>query len=250
MAIGNPFDTIANFVKGIGPDGEQRDRAATSDDAQLISDWEEMFKRAQEDRRQYERDWQTNLAFLKGQQWLEFSKQTSSLYLPPAPPWRVRHVANLIQPVYRTMYGKVTAQSLHRGRVRPTNETSDSRQDAEAQDELLEYLWSKTGSEEQTGEVIRWAIITGTGIHHPCWDKSKGDPLPPVPDPETGQATPVTDDSGNPIRLGDVDHIAVSPMEFYPEPMVATTEDMEWCVYVKVRPASYILRKYGVKMEG
>lgn len=241
-------------------------------DGQVIEEIEDLYRRARDDRRSYERDWQIILAFLKGQQWLEWNRSTNALWLPPAPPWRVRHVVNLMQPVYRTLFGKLTSQPLRRGRVRPANDTPDARQDALAQDELLEHLWTQCGSEEESLEVGRWGLLLGTGIHYIPWDKSKGDALTQpatlvMPDPATGRQTEVPnpqsgqplrepnpetgeeDPEGNPLHLGDVDHISVSPFEFFPEPLVARIEDMEWVFYVKVRPASYVFRKFGVKLD-
>lgn len=235
---------IPERLSGLFSD-EQAQPLPEKTDGALIEEIEALYRRARDDRRPYERDWQQILAFLKGQQWLEWSRVRSTLWLPPAPPWRVRHVVNLMQPMYRTLFGKLTAQPLRRGRVRPANDTPDARQDAQAQDELLEYLWTQCGSEEEALEVARWALQLGTGIHYVLWDKTRGDALPE--NPETGQ--PVVDESGEPVHLGDVDHIAVSPFEFLPEPLVSRVEDMEWCFYVKIRTAAYVQRKFGKKID-
>lgn len=242
VPFGQAADTIKGFLSGKGYDGE--DRAALSQDSQLIGTLEEKFKAARDDRRQYEREWQINLAFLKGQQWLEWDKVRQTLYLPPVPPWRVRLTTNLIQPMFRTIFGKITAQQAQ-AKVQATNDTTDSQQNARAQDELLEYLHVKCDSEVEINEVLKWAIVTGTGIHKVCWDKSLGDELPP--DPETGQ--PQLDASGNPLHMGEIAHYSVSPFEFFPEPLAKKIEDMEYVFHVKVRPSSYIFRKYGVKIE-
>lgn len=269
---GSTVDTIKGFLGGERYD--QENRAAMSDDGQIISELEDLFKSAKEDRRKYEEEWQTNIAFLRGDQWLEWNKSRQTLYLPPAPPWRVRLVTNLVQPIYRTILGKITSQATG-AKVVSANGTTESKQDARAQDELLDYLKTRCDSDAEYLEALKWAVVAGTGLHHPCWDKSLGDEVmepdtimaegvdqmtgAPTqveqPNPNAGQ--PVRepgpdgqpDQQGNAVHMGDIDHIAVSPFEFYPEPLAKKTEDMEWAFFVKVRPSSYIQRKFGVKLE-
>lgn len=250
MAVMDGFNAAADTIKGFlaGAQHGKPDRPTTTDNVALLSELDDRFKKAKEDRRQYEREWQVNLAFLKGNQWVEWDKVRQTLYLPPAPPWRVRLTTNLIQPIFRTIFGKITKE-VSAIRVSPANETPEAEEDARAQDELLEYLRIKCNSVNRSEETLKWAIVCGTGLEHPCWDKSLGDELPPTVDPATGQQTPQVDDSGNPVHLGEIDHISVSPFEFYPEPLAETTEDMEWCFYVKVRPSSYVNRKYGTDLE-
>lgn len=263
QAVGNPLDTIKNFLAGVGPDGEQLGATQKQvDDAKVLSDCEDLYKKARDERRQYEAEWQTNLSFLKGQQWVKWNKQRQMLYIPPTPPWRIRVTINLIQPIVRTMLGKLIAQRSQ-AKVQPANDSPSAVQDARAQDELLDYLWDVCDSEDESQEALRWAIITGTGLHHPCWDKSIGDELTYPDTDENGQPHPmagqvvrepnpetgVDDGTGNVVHMGQIDHIAVSPFQFFPEPMATKIKDMEWCFYVSVRPSSYVLRKYGVKIE-
>jgi hypothetical protein len=268
---GNPFDTIANFVKGIGSDGEQIGTPPEKkDDAQMLSDIEELYKKARDDRRQYESEWFTNLAFLKGQQNVRWSKSRQTLYLPPTPPWRKREVVNLVQPIFKTILGKLVSQRAQ-AKVGAANATTEAQQDAMAQDDLLDYLWDVCDSEAEYQEAEKWAIITGTGINYFYWDKSLGDEVnnpdtvegPPdemgqptqQPHPQAGQpmrelgADGQPNPEGNTVHMGQIDHIAVSPFQFFPEPMVNKIADMEWCFYVSVRPASYVLRKFNVKLE-
>lgn len=271
LAFNAAADTIKGFLAGARP--HAADRPTVSDDTELLTRLNDKLKKAKDNRRQYEREWMTNLAYLRGQQWLQWDKVRQTLYLPPAPPWRVRSTTNLIQPIYRTILGKISG-SVSQAKVRAANDTPDAQQDARAQDELREYLWVKCDSEETSLEALKWAIIAGTGIHHPCWDKSLGDAViqpdttlvdsidamgQPTqveqPNPDAGQ--PVRepgvggqpDPSGNAVHQGEIDHIAVSPFEFFPEPLAQKIEDMEHVFYVKVRPASYVNRKFGTDLE-
>jgi hypothetical protein len=268
QGIGN---TIKGWMAGIGEDGntDARDKAALRDDSKTTADLDIKYKKARDDRRQYESEWQTNLAFLKGYQWVKWSEQRQALFLPPSPPWRVRLTTNLIQPIYRTILGKITKE-VSQNKVQPANETTEAEEDARAQDELLDYLRDKNNSINRSEEALKWAIITGTGLQYVCWDKSLGDELTnpdtqqvddgqggqiEQPHPQAGQpvhepnADGEDDGTGNVVHMGEIDHITVSPFEFFPEPLAETTEDMEWCFYVKVRPSSYIKRKFGVDIE-
>ena len=252
-------------------------KASRADDASIIAKWDERYKKARDDRRQHEGTWLTNLAFVKGDQWMSWSKQRQTLYNKPSPPGRIRTTSNLMQPIVRTLLGKIGAQQTQ-GKVQANSETPEANMDARAQDELLEHLRHVCKSEETDGEALKWMLIAGTGIHHLCWDKSIGDEvLEPdtimvdSTDPMTGQPTQVEQpnpNAGQPVRepaaspadgedpkpgavvhMGEVDHMPVSPLQFFPEPMAKTIDDMEWCLYVCVRPASYVLRKYGKKVE-
>lgn len=261
-------DTIKGFLGGARYD--QPSRTKTTDDTAVLTELEDKYKKAKDDRRQYEREWQTSLAFLKAQQWLEWDRVRQTLYLPPAPPWRVRSTTNLIQPIFRTILGKISAQKTQ-AKVRAVNETPEAAEDARAQDQLLDYLWDRCDSEAAVLDALKWAIVAGTGIHHPCWDKSIGEELtnpdtvegPPdemgqptqMPHPEAGQPVrePGPDGQPNPegnvVHMGDIDHTAVSPFEFFPEPLAQRIEDMEYVFFVKVRPASYVNRKFGTELE-
>src|SRR3954463_5336988 len=100
--------TIRGFLNQDSPD--LVDKAKRVDDTATIAELDERYKRARDDRRQYEGEWLTNLAFLKGQQWMEWSKVRQSLYQKPSPPWRIRVTVNLVQPIVRTLLGKIGSQ--------------------------------------------------------------------------------------------------------------------------------------------
>lgn len=244
------------------PDAQQQD------DAQKLDDLEDRYRRAREDRRKYEPEWQTNLAFLKGQQWLQWSRQRQALYQPPVPPWRQRRTTNLIQPVVRTLLGKIIAQPTQT-KVQAANDTVEASQDARAQDQLIDHLRVVCHSEKVEEEAARWLIATGTEIQHVCWDKSLGeeisypDTVPGEGTDEYGEPNPdrahpqagepmrepgpdgEVDPDGNVVHMGEVDHQAVSVFQFFPEPGVENLEDMEWCFLASVKPAGYVNRRYG-----
>lgn len=249
------------------------DRAQVQTDADTLKDLDDRFRRAREDRRKYEGEWQTSLAFLKGQHWLQWSRQRQALYQPPVPPWRQRVTKNLTGPTMRTMLGKLLANPTQ-AKVQAANNTPEAAQDARAQDEFIDYLRTVCRSEKVEEEAARWLLATGTEIHHPCWDKSLGDeltypdtlpsegvdptgaPLPDQPHPMAGQPmrepnkeTGEDDGTGNVVHMGEIDHVAVSPFQFFPEPGVENIEDMEWCLYVSVKPASYVNRRYGTHFD-
>lgn len=267
--------TIRDFLGQDSPD--LMEKAKVAEDAATIAELDERYKRARDDRRQYEGEWLTNLAFVKGQQWTEWSKQRQTLYQKPSPPWRIRVTVNLTQPIVRTLLGKIGAQTTQ-GRVQANSDTPEANMDARAQDELLAHLRHVCKSEETDSEALKWMLIAGTGIHHLCWDKSIGDEvLEPDTimaesiDPMTGQPTQIEQpnpNAGQPLReqpapvaegedpkpgavvhMGEIDHMPVSPLQFFPEPMAKTIDDAEWCFHVSVRPSSYVMRKYGKKVE-
>lgn len=275
MTLANALTGPLSALKGlIGDDKDAMRRTQDADNARVLAEVEELYKKARDDRRQYEGEWQVNLAFLKGQQYTQWSKTRQTLWVPPAPPWRIRVTTNLIAPVVRTLLGKVLATDTQT-KVLAANNTPEAAQDARAQDELLDHLKTVTRAEDANAESARWMIATGTSIHHPCWDKSLGDEVmyPDTqmvdsvdefgmptrieqPHPMAGQAvrepnpdTGEDDGTGNVVHMGDIDHIVVSPFQFFPPPMAKRVEDMEWAFYVSVRSADYVQRKYGVKVE-
>src|ERR1700682_1030224 len=147
-------DTIKGFLGGARYD--QPSLPSRPDDTKTLEDLESKYKKAKEDRRQFEREWPTNLAVLNGQQWLEWDRGRQTLYLPPAPPWRVRHTTNLMQPIFRTIFGKISAQKTQ-AKVRAVNETPEAAEDARAQDQLLDYLWDRCDSESGVLDALKWA---------------------------------------------------------------------------------------------
>lgn len=237
-----------DFVKGalaaVSGQTSLNDSDQDSVDLAMTRDLDEKFQKAEKDRLVYEPTWFTNISFFYGRQWVEFDQSTRMLQPIRLDWWKAPTVINLIKPTVLTMWAKVVDKQPS-ARTQPQDGTPESEQAARACDKLLIYQWPRMQKDVVTRRAAMWAILTGTGIIKTYWDGDIGTVLPP--DPETGE--PVLSDSGKPVRLGDTACQAISPFEFYPEPLAEEIDTMGWCFHVKVRPKSYVKAKYGKDVE-
>jgi hypothetical protein len=124
-----------------------------------------------------ERQWYLNLAFYHGHHWVQWVKSTATasgikLYVPPAPPWRVRLTINKCRPIIRKEIAKLTSQKPNWTVV--PNSTED--QDIVAA-QVAEQIFA-AGYEEKDFQVILkhavwWSSNCGTSYIKCYWDPGK-----------------------------------------------------------------------------
>lgn len=213
--------------------------------AKLTQDLDELFKPAEEDRRAFEPQWLTNLAFYHSKQWFEWDDGLRKLkdLREEMPWWRPSMVVNLIKPSVITQYAKILAHKPT-ATVEPVRATPDAKQSARFCDRYLEWQWPRMRKDQLSKRAVLWADITGTALGKIYWEPFTGDVLT---DPETGRPRTLKD--GRPLRKGDACAIAVAPFEFYPEPNAESIEEMGWVFHVKLRSKGYVKEKFGVEVD-
>lgn len=204
------------------------------DNSKELRPLEERFEESRNARLDRERQWNINLSFFLGEQWLEWDSQTRRLRKPDLPPWRVTSTTNMIMPSIRTEYAKLTRQRPLVA-VQPMGSEVNRQTQARISDKIREFLWDKTETFEHFKNALMWTLITGTGFVKTYWDTNIG-----------GN---VTDEEGNNFSLGDVAVCAVSPLEIYPDPLAESLDDAAWIFHAKVRSTEWIQRTYGEEVS-
>lgn len=204
---------------------------------------EDFYADALHEQKTYYPRWYRNLAYLMGQQWLDFQSQYGFFTLPPAPTWRVRLVINLIKPKIRAEVGKILRNNPSFAAV-PANGDPESIAGAKVGSRLLEGIYYSDDFQRKLYNLTMWFTSCTSAFLWSVWDPSAGRSWEEQEkDPVTGEAT------GKLLELaeGDVVHDVSGPFETFLE--AGAPEDFNEhrrIMRVKVRTVEYIKDKYGV----
>lgn len=127
----------------------------------------------------FERQWYTNLAFYFGKQWLAWKNDQqpstlNQLYEPPAPPWRVRLVANRIRPIIRNELAKIVKEHPT-AFVVPSSTEDDDLMAARAGEAIFEHLHRVMRLDNVLRRAMFWNSITGNGFIKDYWNPHEPD---------------------------------------------------------------------------
>lgn len=165
-------------TSGFDPSSEM----ATAKAQKHIVDWaKSQYERCKQARAGTERQWYLNLSFYFGKQNVIPKQNTSlltgatgSLYVPPAPYYRVRPVFNRIRPTVRTELAKLTAQKPNAFVIPASSEDRDL-----FAAQAGEQIWDSTYRKHHFNRVMRkalfWTLTCGTGFIKCYWDDTKID---------------------------------------------------------------------------
>ncbi len=195
------------------------------------------FERRREMRRSLERSWQLNMNFVNGNQFCdidpagELVEEGTDFY------WQSRMCFNHIAPTVDTRVARLA-------KVRPTLEVrafSDSEQDiktARLASGILRSVKSRIDLDGVIAQATHWSEVCGTAFYKVVWNFEDGKVIG-------------SDENGHPQREGDVNVIALSPFEIYPDSLVAETmQEVESIIHAKAVPVSEIYEKFGVEIAG
>lgn len=142
----------------------------------MLAELNQYFTRAKSARLNFERQWYTNLAFYFGRQYVQWTTSkagpVSTLYEPPAPPWRVRLISNKVKIAVRRELSKVT-QERPTGFVIPASSDEEDLAAARAGDLVFEYLWRVQTMNKVVRRAVFWELICGTSFIKDGYDPGK-----------------------------------------------------------------------------
>ena len=136
------------------------------------------YNRIKSTRLVYERQWYLNYAFYKGRQNVAFLRNNSDpawagrLVEPPMPPHRVRHITNIVKPIIRTEYSRLTSNKPNASVVPASTEDQDLFA-AQAAEQLWESIYYEKKLHKTYGAAAFWVCITGNGFVKDWWDENK-----------------------------------------------------------------------------
>ena len=197
----------------------------------------EDFKARQEERKNFENQWQLNLNFFMGNQYCaigyggkieDYDKQFF---------WQEREVFNHIAPIIENRLSKL-------GKVKPiinvvpaTNDVKDVKS-AEISKRVIDALASKVDFNQIIDEATKWSEICGTVFYKVVWNN------------ELGQTLAIEED-GKKVKGGDVEISICTPFEIYPDSINRERiEDCESVIQAKAFSVDEVKRRYGVDVQG
>lgn len=197
--------------------------------AALVSWVKTQYEKMKSDRQPYERQWRLNYAMYKGKQYLSYTNSNigynvggGRLITPPAPPYRVRSVRNLIKPIIRTELSKVTSNKPNASIVPASSDDKDLFA-AQAGEQVWESMYSQKKMHKIFTRSMFWMTICGTSFMKDWWDPNSechyGDETYQG-DIQIGAVTPFH------IFVPDLDE---EEIESQPYVLNAYTKTVEWC---------------------
>ena len=203
---------------------------------ELISEVYSDFKKRQENRINYERQWELNINFVNGNQYCDVSAQGEILEENNTFYWQRRGVYNHIAPAIDTRIAKFAniAPSVS---VRPRTDDDKDVASASLAEKLLESAFKKTKLHEVVKKTTVWSETCGTGFYKVLWDSRGGNKIGVVDNQD--------------VYEGEVSVLSVSPFEIFPDSL--TTENIEDCasiIHARVMSVDAIKEIYGVNLVG
>ena len=198
----------------------------------LLAKLNKWFSQSKAARMPFEREWYTNLAFYLGRQNVQWTSAKagpiSTLYEPPAPPWRVRLISNKIKIAVRRELSKVT-QEKPTGFVIPATSEEEDLAAARAGDMIIEYLWRELKMPTVVRKAVFWELICGTSFI-----KDGYDPNGIGPDGTSGA---IKAEALNPfyVFVGDVQEEEI--------------ENQPFVIHAVARDPGWVYQTYGIRVD-
>jgi hypothetical protein len=224
--------TYPDNVQGLQSQGffADKGKAAGKQRERLTGIGLEWFNRCQSERVKQERQWYYNYAFYTGNQHVVFRNQTGSnnydLYVPAAPPWRVRIVINQIRRIVRKEISRLTAQKPNAFVVPSSNEDADVFA-AQAGTQIWDSLWRRLEFNKTLRKAVFWQAVAGNGFIKSFWNPMGKDP---------GSDQP-----------GDIEIISINPFHlFVPDLLCEEIEDQPYIMHAQVKQNAWIRQNLKV----
>lgn len=205
------------------------EKVVNYEETQKLIKWtKDAYARAKSDRTKDQLQWYMNLAFYKGDQYLEYFHAGNRLVRPKAPPYRVRHISNRIRPLIRTELARVTSQKPN-ATVVPASSEDEDLFAAQAAEQIWESIYFRKKIHDTFREAAWWMLITGVGFIKTYWDNN-------LPDGE-----------GKP---GDLCYEAITPFHLYvPNLREPSLQGQPYILNVYTRPVEWVKRFWGDKLQ-
>ncbi|MFA6860322.1 MAG: hypothetical protein WCR30_02940 [Clostridia bacterium] len=206
-------------------------------DALLVESVVKDFKKRQQERKQFEAQWQLNMNFLMGNQYCSISGNGEVEDYTKQYFWQEREVYNHIAPLMEVRNAKLS-------RVRPTMSVVPSSADekdlktAKLSKKILSSICNKINISEIISRATKWSEVCGTSFYKVVWSGSKG------------KTIATTDDASN-VHSGDIDVVVCSPFEIFPDSTSCETlDDCDSLIHAKAISVRDIKSIWGKVVQG
>ncbi len=203
----------------------------------LVREIQADFAARREARRSIEKSWELNMNFVSGNQYCDISPAGDLVQEDKEFYWQSRKCFNHIAPTIDTRLARLS-------KVRPTLNVrafSDSEADiktARLCSNILRSVKNRLDFDQIVARATVWSETCGTAFYKVVWNFDDGNVIG-------------TDETGHSLREGDVNIVALSPFEIYPDSLTAESMDeVKSIIHAKAIPVSEIKEKYKTELTG
>lgn len=203
---------------------------------ELAAETERDFEARRKARLGYERQWELNMNFLRGNQYCDLNIRGEIVQEDKSFFWQNREVFNHIAPLTESRLARFSRIKPVLS-VRPATDDEKDVGGAEAAEKLVAAVFERVRMEETVRKATVWSETCGTGFYKVLWDENGGEKIGEV--------------DGKSVYGGEVSVTAVSPFEIFPDNLFA--ENIEDCfsiIQAKAMPVREIKRIYGADVAG
>ncbi len=184
-----------------------------------------------------ERGWQLNMNFVSGNQYCDISPAGELQEEDAAFYWQSRRTFNHIAPTIDTRMARLAKvrPSLN---VRAFSDTEADVKTARLCSSILKSVKNRIDLDDIVSSATLWSETCGTAFYKIVWNYDDGMVIG-------------TDENGHTVREGDVNVVALSPFEVYPDSLTAESmKEVKSLIHAKAVPVGEIFEKFGVELVG
>lgn len=161
------FGAVTSMLGGADAPASESKGAATGsyDDEALLALWDRIKRESVDTRWIWERQWQRNLWYLLGRQWIEYLSQHGGWREKRMAPTVPRPVTNVCKDTLKAIRAIFTAINLGVN-VRPNGNDPKNVSAASTADELSPAIEEAHGIKRLQKEFDFWMIVTGNAFYH------------------------------------------------------------------------------------
>ena len=203
----------------------------------LVAEVNADFAARRQARRTLERGWELNMNFVSGNQFCdinpagELEEEAAAFY------WQSRRCFNHIAPTLDTRLARL-AKVRPSLEVRAFSDADDDMKTARLCTGILKSVKNRIDLDGIISHATLWSETCGTSFYKIVWNHEEGNVIG-------------TDAAGHSVREGDVNVVALSPFEVYPDSLTAESmQEVNSLIHAKAVPTSYIRDKFGVEVAG
>jgi len=204
---------------------------------QLVNEIIQDFKSRSAQRKPFDAQWQLNMNFLVGNQYCNVGYNNDIEEYDKQYFWQEREVFNHVATLIETRLAKLKTVRPTMTIVPASGDESDVKT-ARLGKKIINSIYNKEDMSKLICAATKWSEATGTAFYKITWNQDKG-------------STFAIEESGQKIKMGDVQISVCSPFEIYPES--TSCEDINDCksiIHAKAYHVDDIEAIWGKKVEG
>ena len=203
----------------------------------LVKETLEDFENRVRQRKSFDSQWQLNMNFYMGNQFVELGYGGAVRELDKQYFWQEREVFNHIAPIIDVRLSKLSKikPKMH---IMPATDDEHDVYTAKVGKKILDVVESKMNMRAKINQATKWSEICGTSFYKISWNSNLGQVV-------------ALEENGKKIMSGDVEVSVCSPFEIYPDSSThETLEDCQSIIHARVYSASQVKQMYGVDLQG